>query len=145
MKKLLAIFALLLVPVAALAQVVALDPVTVPDDPAGIIAFFKDTHAGKSWSLLIGGVITLLVRLLTLLKPLAAKLPPEQTKWLAMALAMLGSIATGLLAGVAWYKVIADGIQTGAAALGGWEFVLKPLLAKLGLSTNPVGSVKGAS
>ena len=142
MKHLALIVAVLLVPLAALAQVVALDPVTVPSDPAGIIAFFKETHDTKAWSLLIGGVITLLVRLLTLLKPLAEKLPPEQTKWLAMGLAMLGSIATGLLANVAWYKVIADGVQTGAAALGGWEFVLKPLLAKLGLSTNPVGSVK---
>lgn len=142
MKTLLALAVLLLPLLAFAGPVVAIDPVIVPDDPSGIVAFFKEMHDSKSWSLLIGGVITLLVRLLTLLKPLAEKLPPEHTKWLAMGLAMLGSIATGLLASVPWYKVIADGVQTGAAALGGWEFVLKPALSKLGLSTSPTGSVK---
>lgn len=144
MAKLLALL-LVLFPLAALAQVVALDPVTVPGDAAGVIALLKATHDSKEWGLLIGIVITVLVRVLTLLKPLAAKLPPEQTKWLAMGLAMLGSIATGLLAHVPWYKVLIDGLQSGTAALGGWEFLLKPLLAKLGLSTNPVGSVKSPS
>lgn len=135
------LFALLLVfvPVAAFAQEQA---ASLPEDFSGIVGFFRQTHEAGEWSLVIGGVITLLVRLLTLIKPLAAKLPPEQTKWIAMGLAMLGSIATGLMAKVAWYKVLADGVQVGAAALGGWEFVLKPLLGKLGLSKNPVGPVK---
>lgn len=142
MAKLLVILALVFLPAVVFAQVVALQPASLPEDPSAILAWFKETHSGHSWGLLIGGVITLLVRLLTLLKPLADKLPPEQTKWLAMGLAMLGSISTGLMAGVAWYKVLADGVQIGAAALGGWEFVLKPLLGKLGLSKNPVGAVK---
>ncbi len=116
-------------------------PASLPTDPAGILGFFKQMHETKEWSLLIGGVITLLVRLLTLLKPLAEKLPPEATKWLAMALAMLGSIATGLMAKIPWYKVLLDGIQVGTAAMGGWEFILKPILGKLGLSKNPVGPV----
>ncbi len=142
MKHLALILAVLLVPVVALAQVVALQPASLPADPSGILAFFKQTHDSKEWGLLIGGIITLLVRLLTLLKPLADKLPPEKTKWLAMGLAMLGSIATGLLAGIPWYKVLVDGAQMGAAALGGWEFILKPLLGKLGLSQSATGSVK---
>lgn len=117
----------------------------VPEDLSGLVAFFKQTHDDKAYGLLIGGVITVLVRLLTLLKPLAEKLPPEKTKYLAMALAMLGAVATGLTTGVPWYKVIVDGLSTGAAALGGWEFVLKPLLGKLGASTAPTGPVKPAS
>ncbi len=141
MAKLLALIVLLFVPVVAFAQEAASQAATLPDDMTGVLAWFRATHTGGNWSLLIGGVITLLVRLLTLLKPLADKLPPEATKWVAMALAMLGSIATGLMAGVVWYKVLADGVQVGAAALGGWEFILKPLLGKLGLSKSPTGSV----
>lgn len=140
MKHLAVIIAVLLVPLVALAQASA--PVVVPDDVAGLIKFFQDTHQSKAYALLVGGAITVLVRLLTLLKPLAEKLPPEKTKWLAMGLALLGSAATGLLAGVAWYRVILDGVSAGMAALGGWEFVLKPLLDKLGLSTAPTGPVK---
>ncbi len=140
MKHLLALLAVFLVPLAALAQASA--PVVVPEDFAGMIAFFKSTHDSKAYALLFGGALTVLVRLLTLAKPLAAKLPPAATKWLAMGLAMLGSISTGLLSGVVWYTVIVDGVTVGVAALGGWEFVLKPIMSKLGLSTNPVGSVK---
>lgn len=119
-------------------------PATLPNDVGGIVAWFKQTHEAGEWSLVIGGAVTLLVRLLTLLKPLADKLPPEATKWLAMGLAMLGSIATGLMAKIAWYKVILDGLQVGAAALGGWEFILKPLLDKLGLSKVPTGPITAA-
>lgn len=133
---------LVLVPGVVLAQVVALNPASVPTDLTGILGFFKLTHDSKEWGLLIGGVLTLVVRLLTLLKPLADKLPPEQTKWLAMGLAMVTSVSTGLLAGIPWFKVLVDGATVGAAALGGWEFLLKPLLGKLGLSKNPVGAVK---
>lgn len=140
MKHLALIVAVLLVPLVALAQASA--PVAVPDDLAGLIAFFKETHASKSYALLIGGAITVLVRLITLAKPLAENLPPAATKWVAMALAMLGSVASGLLAGVPWFTVIVNGLQVGAAALGGWEFILKPLLDKLGLSTAPTGPVK---
>jgi hypothetical protein len=129
-----------LAPLVVLAQSSA--PVVVPDDLAGIIAFFKSTHDSKAYALLFGGLLTVLVRLLTLAKPLAAKLPPEATKYLAMGLAMLGSIATGLLSGVVWYTVIIDGVTVGVAALGGWEFILKPLLSKLGASTSPTGPVK---
>ncbi len=136
MGKLLALVAVLLLPLTALAQA------SLPSDPSGILAFFKQTHDSKEWGLLIGGGITLLVRLLTLLKPLADKLPPEQTKWLAMGLAMSSSIATGLMSGIPWFKVLVDGATVGAAALGGWEFILKPLLGKLGLSQAATGSVK---
>lgn len=144
MQRFLSLLVLVLV-LAVGAVAFAQSPASLPSDAAGIVAFFKQTHDSKEWGLFIGGVITLLVRLLTLLKPLAEKLPPEHTKWLAMGLAMLGSIATGLLASVPWYKVLVDGAQTGAAALGGWEFILKPLLAKLGLSTAPTGGVKAAA
>jgi hypothetical protein len=143
MKPLLTLIAVLLMPLVALAQASA--PASLPADLPGIVAFFEQTHASKEYALMIGGIITVLVRLLTLLKPLAAKLPPEQTKWLAMGLAMLGSAATGLLAHVPWYNVVIDGLTSGAAALGGWEFLLKPLLAKLGASTAPTGPVKAAS
>ncbi len=131
--------ALLLLPVVAFAQ--ASQPSSLPSDAAGIVAFFRDTHANGSWSLAIGGAITLLVRLLTLLRPLADKLPAEAVEWVAMALAMLGSIATGLMSGIVWYKVLADGVQVGVAAIGGWELILKPLLAKLGASNAAVGPV----
>lgn len=138
-----AVIAAMLIPLVVLAQA-ASSPATVPDDLAGIIAFFKATHASKAHALMIGGALTVLVRLLTLAKPLADKLPPSATKWVAMSLAMLGSISTGLLAGVPWYTVIIDGAQVGVAAMGGWEFILKPLLSKLGASTSPTGPVKPA-
>jgi hypothetical protein len=136
--RLIAVLALLALPLIAFAQEAA----SLPSDLPGVIGWFAQTHAAGEWSLLIGGALTLLVRLLTLLRPLADKLPPEATKWLAMGLAMLGSAATGLLSHVPWYKVVADGVLVGVAAIGGWELVLKPVLDKLGLSKSPTGPVK---
>lgn len=121
------VLALLALPVIAFAQAAA----SLPVDPASLLGWFAETHAAGHWSLLIGGAITLLLRFAPLLRPLLDKLPAEATKWVAMGLAMLGSIATGLMAGVPWYKVLVDGAQVGVAAIGGWELILKPLLAKL--------------
>lgn len=123
-----ALLAVLLFPLAALAQAAA----SLPTDPASLLGWFAEVHKGGQWSLLIGGALTLVLRFAPVLKPLLDKLPAESTKWVAMALAMLGSVATGLMAGVPWYKVIVDGLQVGVAAIGGWELILKPLLSKLG-------------
>lgn len=140
MKTILAIIALLGIPLIAFAQASSI-PV-FPSDATGVIAWFQATHAAGNWSLLIGGVITLFVRMLTLLKPLADKLPAESAKYIAMALAVLGSVATGLLAGTAWYKVLLDGIEVGMTAIGGWELVLKPVLDKLGIGSNTPSPAK---
>lgn len=127
------LFAALLFPLAALAQEAA----SLPSDPASLLGWFAETHKAGHWSLLIGGVLTLILRFAPLVKPLLDKLPAEATKWVAMGVAMVGSIATGLMAGVPWYKVLVDGLQVGAAAIGGWELILKPLLTKLGLQKAP--------
>lgn len=120
------------VPLIAFAQQAA----SLPTDVPGIIAWFKDTHAAGHWSLLIGGALTLFLRFAPLVKPWLDKLPAESTKWVAMGLAMLGSISTGFMAGnVPWYTVLFNGLHVGVAAIGGWELVLKPLLTKLGLQT----------
>lgn len=121
--------ALLALPLIAFAQEVA----ALPSDPGALLGWFAETHKAGHWSLLIGGALTLILRFAPIVKPLLDKLPAEATKWVAMAIAMLGSIATGLMAGVPWYKVLVDGLQVGAAAIGGWELILKPLLTKLGL------------
>lgn len=119
-----------LIPGIALAQAAA---ASLPTDVPGVIQWFHDTHANGSWSLIIGGVITLILRFAPVVKPLLDKLPAETTKWVAAGLAMLGSIATGLMTGIPWYKVLFDGLQVAMAAVGGWELILKPMLTKLGL------------
>jgi hypothetical protein len=37
------------------------------------------------------------------------------------------------MAGVPLYKVMITGAQVGAAAIGGWELILKPLLTRFGM------------
>lgn len=127
LKRLTVAVALLLFPALVFAQEAA----SLPVDPASLLGWFAETHKAGHWSLLIGGALTLVLRFAPVLKPLLDKLPAESTKWVAMGVAMLGSIATGLMAGVAWYKVLVDGATVGVAAIGGWELILKPLLAKL--------------
>jgi hypothetical protein len=127
MLHLLALFTVLLVPAVALAQA------SLPSDPSALLTWFAETHAAGHWSLLIGGALTLFLRFAPLVKPLLDKLPAETTKWVAMGVAMVGSIATGLMAGVPLYKVMITGAQVGAAAIGGWELILKPLLTRFGM------------
>ncbi len=117
-------FCLLLLGVAgaALAQ-----PASLPDDPASIISWLKETHSGGHWALLVGGVLTLVVRFATALGPLADRLPPESRKWVAMGAAVLGGMGTGLMAGMGWFKSATDGVLLGLAAVGGWEVFLKKL------------------
>lgn len=128
--RLLIAVSLIALPLIAFAQG---EPASLPTDPGAIFEWFAQTHAAGHWSLLIGGALTLILRFAPLVKSLLDKLPAEATKWVAMALAMIGSIATGLMAGVPWYKVLVDGLQVGVAAIGGWELILKPILTKLGL------------
>ncbi len=112
---------------------IAQQAASLPTDPSEMIAWFKEMHSAGNWAFVVGGTLTVLLRFAPYAKPLLDKLPAESTKWVAAGLAMLGSVSTGLMAGVPWYTVLLDGVKVSVAAVGGWELILKPLLTKLGM------------
>jgi hypothetical protein len=99
----------------------ASQPATLPADPAGALNFVKGAYTSKEWTLLVGAVLMIVVRIATLIKPLASRLPAESAKWIAMGLGVASSLGTNLLAGAGWVYAIVNGVTAGFLAIGTWE------------------------
>jgi uncharacterized membrane protein YjjP (DUF1212 family) len=77
-----------------------------------------------------GGVLALLVALARFVKILDF-IPDQYDKWVVMLLAMMGSTAVGLVGAWDWLTIVITALTAGAAAIGGWELVLKDLRDKI--------------
>ena len=49
--------------------------------------------------------------------------------WVTTGIAVAGAVGAALLAGVPVMQALSQGVVAGAAAIGGWEMLLKHLLA----------------
>lgn len=79
-----------------------------------------DAFKGGQWGLAAGLLLTVLVALARWLR-LTKLIPKKWDKWLAVGVAMVGSIATGLVAGQNWLAILSGGIAVGLTAIGGYE------------------------
>ena len=86
-----------------------------------------DAIKSKNWPLAVGLILALLVFVANKLG-LKDKVGPKAVPWIAMAIAVAGTVSTGLMAGLGWAESLIQGALTGVAAIGGWELILKHIL-----------------
>jgi|APSaa5957512622_1039677.scaffolds.fasta_scaffold23974_3 hypothetical protein len=81
-----------------------------------------DAIKSKNWPLVVGLSLMLLVFVANKLG-LKNLVGPKAVPWVALGIAVAGTIGTGLMAGLGWVECILQGVLTGAAAIGGWELL----------------------
>jgi len=115
------------------ATVEGAEPVDPAEEIAEIEEAVEDAFAlieaikSKNWPLAVGLILMLLVFVANKLG-LKKLVGPKALPWVAMGLAVAGTIGTGLIAGLGWADSIMQGILAGVVAIGGWELLLKHFL-----------------
>jgi hypothetical protein len=119
---------LLFMPALVLAQTTTstVAPPIDPSDTLGLVQALTAAFAGGDWMLGAGLLVTLLVGLFKLFG-LNKLIPKKHTKWVAGVVAMLLSVAGGLMAHATWWAIITTGVGVGVIAVGGWETILEPI------------------
>ena len=135
--KIAALLGVLLLPVLVLAQAAtsttgAPPDITTVEDALSLFKVMTGAFKGGTYAIGASALLTLLVAAARYFKALdLIKIPDSWDKWVAMALAMGGSVAMGLWAGHDWMTIVSTGVQVGVYSIGGWEMLLKPLRNKL--------------
>lgn len=125
------IWLFLIAPATALAQTstvsVPIDPnlITVGELPA-LIQLMVKTFQGGGYAIASGLLLALLVACARFFK-LLDWIPDAYDKWVAMTIAVLTSVAVGLMSGQDLLTMILAAVNVGAIAIGGWEVILKQL------------------
>ena len=112
------------------------------DDAADVEEAVEEAFAlveaikSKNWPLAVGLILMLLVFAANKfgLKKIVG---PKALPWVAMVLAVFGTVGTGLIAGLGWAESLMQGVMAGVVAIGGWELLLKHLVAKDGTPDAP--------
>ena len=104
-------------------------------DVVAVVQAIIDAGKNGQWSLLVGGILMLLIFLMTQFKFMGAtamsKLPKSAIPWVAAGVGIVGSIAAELIAGeLVWYLAVPNGIMIGAGAVGLWELIGKHIKGK---------------
>lgn len=89
-----------------------------------LLPLITDAFKSNQWVLAVGLVLTAVVAIIRKL-PLDAFLPKAALPWIALGIALLGSVGAGLASGRPWYEIVVTGLTAGAVAIGGWETVGK--------------------
>jgi len=93
---------------------------------AGTLA---DAIQNKNWALLFGLILSMLVALANKFG-LKDKVGSKAIPWVTSGLAVVGSLSAALVGGLPLLDALSQGLVAGVAAIGGWEMILKHLLAK---------------
>ena len=102
----------------------ATSSVASQDIPA-VIETMAQAFQGGAYGLGAGLLLSLLVAAADMLN-LLKRVPKSAKKWVAMGVAMVTSIAVGLVSGLAWLDIVITAVSTGLTAIGGWEAILEP-------------------
>ena len=86
-----------------------------------------DAIQSKNWPLAVGLFLMLLVFAANKLG-LKKLVPPKALPWVAMTIAVCGTVGTGLVVGLGWAEALVQGVLTGVVAIGGWEMLFKHVL-----------------
>lgn len=116
---------------AADAPADAVEPPDVPDigeDVGGFIDELVNAFNAKDWGILAGLIIMALIWILK--KFVWKALPLAALPWVSAGAGVAVAVATGLAAGLIWWKAILNGLTVGAAASGLWSLVGKHVFGK---------------
>lgn len=120
----LSMLVLLFAPALALAQ--AGTTTTSTSSLEGLLRTAVESAGSGAWGLFAGALVMLAVQLANRFGLLRA-IPKSAKKWVALALATLGAVGTGLLASAPWTDILVTAVTTALAAVGSWEFVKNAL------------------
>ena len=98
------------------------------DDTAESVSLLVDALQNKNWALAIGILLSLLVAFANKFG-LKDKVGSKALPWVTSGVAVVGAIGAALMAGVSIMEAASQGLVAGVAAIGGWEMILKHLLA----------------
>jgi len=94
-------------------------------DSASLIA---QAIQDKNWALLAGILLSLLVAFANRFG-LKDKVGGKAVPWVTSGVAVAGAISAALLVGIPILEALSQGLLAGVAAIGGWEMLLKHVLA----------------
>lgn len=114
--RILVFLAVLLLPVAALAQTAA------GDDLIGMARQAWEAGQGGAWGLATGVGIMLLTKLAAKFN-LLNWIPDNGKRWFVLGLAMLGGVGTGLAAGAGVFDIVVAGVSAAVTAVGSNEYL----------------------
>ncbi len=92
------------------------------------VSLLVDALQNKNWGLAIGILLSLLVAFANKFG-LKDKVGGKAVPWVTAGVAVLGAVGAALTAGVSVVEAASQGLVAGVAAIGGWEMVLKHILA----------------
>jgi len=98
------------------------------DDVSDQVSLIAEAIESKNWALLAGLLLSLLVAVANRFG-LKDKVGGKAVPWVTTGVAVAGAVGAALLAGVPVMQALSQGVVAGAAAIGGWEMLLKHLLA----------------
>lgn len=98
------------------------------DATAESVSLLVDALQSKNWALAFGILLSILVAFANKFG-LKDKVGGQAVPWVTAGVAVLGAVGAALVAGVSVVEAVSQGLVAGVAAIGGWEMLLKHLLA----------------
>ena len=93
------------------------------------VSLLVDAIQSKNWALVLGLLLSLLVAVANKFG-LKDKVGGKAIPWVTSGVAVAGAVGAALLAGIPLMEAVPQGLVAGVAAIGGWEMVLKHILAR---------------
>ena len=98
----------------------------VDEDPAGTVSEIIQAFQDGRWAVGAGLLVMFLVWILR--EYIWKYIPKNIVPWLALSLAMVVTVAVGLVAGTVWWQALIDGLLTGSVAMAFWSMLFKHIL-----------------
>jgi hypothetical protein len=93
------------------------------------ISLLSEALQSKNWALVFGILLSFLVAIANKFG-LKDKVGGKAIPWVTSGVAVAGAVGASLMTGVSMMDAVPQGLVAGVAAIGGWEMVLKHILAR---------------
>ena len=93
------------------------------------VSVLSEALQSQNWALVFGILLSLLVAVANKFG-LKDKVGSKAIPWVTSGVAVAGAVGAALMAGVSVMDAVPQGLIAGVAAIGGWEMVLKHILAR---------------
>jgi hypothetical protein len=93
------------------------------------VSLLSEALQSKNWALVFGILLSFLVAIANKFG-LKDKVGGKAIPWVTSGFAVAGAVSASLMTGVSMMDAVPQGLVAGVAAIGGWEMVLKHILAR---------------